>query len=91
MQQTISSEQQTTREEHPQPEADFYSGGDDFAGKGALEQRYQLHYAPPSGGFVGVAYERFLQMPVAAVLAVLWLVGMALLSGCVLMLYIVVT
>jgi hypothetical protein len=40
-----------------------------------------------SGGFLGVGYERFLQMPVAVVLTVLWLGGMALLSSCVLMLY----
>ena len=40
-----------------------------------------------SEGFLGVNYERFLQMPVAVVLMVLWLGGMALLSSCVLMLY----
>ena len=40
-----------------------------------------------SGGFIGVGYERFWQMPVAVVLMVLWLGGMALLSSCVLMLY----
>jgi hypothetical protein len=40
-----------------------------------------------SDGFLGVSYERFLQMPVAVVLTVLWLGGMALLSSCVLMLY----
>ena len=40
-----------------------------------------------SDGFLGVSYERFLQMPVAVVLTALWLGGMALLSSCVLMLY----
>ena len=40
-----------------------------------------------SGGLLGVSYERFWQMPVAVVLMVLWLGGMALLSSCVLMLY----
>lgn len=40
-----------------------------------------------SEGFLGVNYERFLQMPVAVVLMVLWLGGMALLSSWVLMLY----
>jgi hypothetical protein len=40
-----------------------------------------------SDGFLGVSYERFLQMPVAVVLTVSWLGGMALLSSCVLMLY----
>jgi hypothetical protein len=40
-----------------------------------------------SGGFVSVGYERFLRMPIAVVLAVLWLGGMALLGPCVLILY----
>jgi ABC-type multidrug transport system permease subunit len=40
-----------------------------------------------SGGFFGVCYERFLQMPVAVVLTVLWLGGMALWGSCALMLY----
>ena len=47
--------------------------------------------AQVSGGFLGVSYERFLQMPVAVVLTVLWLGGMALLGSCVLMLYTLVT
>ena len=37
------------------------------------------------------AYERFLQQPVAVVLAVLWLAGMALLSSVVLILYVLET
>jgi hypothetical protein len=45
-----------------------------------------------SGGFLGDSYERFWQMPVAVVLMVLWfgvmaLLGMTLLSACVLFLY----
>src|SRR5215213_8749260 len=40
-----------------------------------------------SGGFIDVGYERFLRMPVALVLAILWLGGMALLSPCVLTLF----
>jgi hypothetical protein len=40
-----------------------------------------------SGGFLGVSYELFLEMPVAVALTVLWLGGMALLGSCVLMLY----
>ena len=40
-----------------------------------------------SDGFLGVSYERFLQMPVAVVLTVLWLGGMALLSSCVLLMF----
>ena len=52
----------------------------------------ELHrIAPVSDGFLGVSYERFWQMPVAVVLTVLWLAGMALLSSCVLMLYILGT
>ena len=43
--------------------------------------------AQESGGLLGVSYERLWQMPVAVVLMVLWLGGMALLSSCVLMLY----
>jgi hypothetical protein len=52
----------------------------------------ELHrIAPVPDGFLGVSYERFWQMPVAVVLTVLWLAGMALLSSCVLMLYILGT
>ena len=39
---------------------------------------------PTSGGFIAIGYERFLQMPVAVVLATVWLVGVALLGSCVL-------
>jgi hypothetical protein len=86
LQQTVSPEQQRTPE-HPPPQAGTdYS--DALAGREALEDRYIHYYAPPSGGILGVAYERFLQMPVAVVLPVLWVAGMALLSLCVLMLYI---
>jgi len=87
MQQTVSSEQQKTREQHPRAGADY---SDSFPGKEALEER-SLRYVPPSGGFLGVAYERFLQLPVPVVLAVLWLAGMALLTSCVLILYMVGT
>lgn len=38
------------------------------------------------GGIVQ-AYERFLEMPVAVVLVVLWLAGMGLLGFCALVLY----
>jgi hypothetical protein len=37
--------------------------------------------------WVARAYERFLELPVAVVLAVLWLGGMVLLGSCVLTLY----
>jgi len=40
---------------------------------------------------LGGAYERFLEMPVPVVLAVLWVAGVALLGSCVLMLYLLGT
>jgi hypothetical protein len=40
---------------------------------------------------LSVAYKRFLEMPVPAVLAVLWVAGAALLGSCVLMLYLLGT
>jgi hypothetical protein len=84
MPQTISPQQQRTREEYLQAEADTSS--EDSPARGASEERYQ-HHASPSGGIIGVVCERFLQMPVAVVLAVLWVAGMALVSACVLRLY----
>jgi hypothetical protein len=87
MQQTRSPEQHKAREQHLQVEADY---GEKVLATEALDQRY-LHHASPSEGFVSVAYERFLEMPVGVVLAALWLVGMALVSLCVLMLYLLVT
>ena len=86
MQQTGSLEKHRTRKHHAQAEADY---GGDFPRRVALEERY-LHYVPASG-FLSVAYERFLQMPVAVVLTVLWVAGVALLSLCVLTLYILGT
>jgi hypothetical protein len=56
----------------------------------ASEERH-LPYALPQDGFIGVAYERFLEMPVSVVLAVLWVLGMALLGSCVLTLYVLGT
>ena len=87
MQQTGSPEQHKARGQHLQVEADY---GEQFPATEPLDQRY-LHYASPSEGFVIVAYEQFLERPVGVVLAVLWLAGMALLSLCVLMLYLLVT
>jgi hypothetical protein len=37
---------------------------------------------------LGVAYKRFLEMPVPVVLAALWVAGVALLGSCVLVLYV---
>ncbi len=53
----------------------------------SLEGQRTQDYSLPSGGFPGVAYERFVQMPVPVVLTVLWVAGMVLLSSCVLVLY----
>ena len=48
---------------------------------------FPLRQAPPLGGRVDGAYERFLEMPVPVVLASLWLGGVAMLGTCVLTLY----
>ena len=42
-------------------------------------------------GWVERAYEWFLELPVPAVLVVLWLAGVALLGACVLLLYLYVS
>ncbi len=91
---TISPERQRTEhrtpEQHPRAEADY--GADDFLSSEALEEPY-LYNAAPSEGFIGAAgyYERFLGLPPAVVVAVLWLAGMALLSSCVLLLWVLGT
>jgi hypothetical protein len=57
-----------------------------------MSDRSRFHpVAETSGGFLGIAYERFLEMPVPVVLSVLWLGGLALLGSCVLMLYALAT
>ena len=87
---TITPERQRTEhrtpEQHPRAEADY--GADDFLSSEALEEP-DLYNAAPSEGFIGAAgyYERFLGLPPAVVVAVLWLAGMALLSSCVVLLY----
>ena len=89
MQQTISREEQKVQERQPttktQPSADgVYAGG--------MSDRSRFHpVAETSGGFLGIAYERFLGMPVPVVLSVMWLGGLALLGSCVLMLYALAT
>ena len=83
----ISPRQRRTREQRPHTEA---NGGERLLqGTGALGERGAARYhALPSGGPVGDAYERFLRMPVAAVLAVLWFAGVALLSSFIVVLYV---
>ena len=46
---------------------------------------------PSSAGRSGRAYERFLEMPVALVLGVMWLLGAALMGSCALLMYLVVS
>jgi beta-lactamase regulating signal transducer with metallopeptidase domain len=40
---------------------------------------------------IGLAYERFLRLPVTVVLLVMWVVGMVLLGSCVLVIYLYVS
>ena len=45
----------------------------------------------PSSVGIGIAYERFLEMPVAFVLGALWLAGVALMGSCAFVLYLVLS
>jgi hypothetical protein len=84
MQQSTSSKHQRTPEEdHPQSAA---AHSDEVLGQEALEDRY-LSDARPSGGFVGVAFERLVGEPAAVVVALLWVVVLAWMSLLVLTLY----
>ncbi len=40
---------------------------------------------------IGLAYERFLELPVAVVMLVMWVVGVALLGACALLAYAVIS
>jgi hypothetical protein len=58
----------------------------------AVEAKISSSAAPPlSAGTIGRAYERFLELPVVVVLAVLWLLGGAIIGSCLLALYLVVS
>jgi hypothetical protein len=85
MQQTISREKQKAQEQQPAKTAP--SGGD-FSARGVSEESHFQRVNQVSGGFIDATYGRFLELPVPVVLGVLWLAGMALLSWCVLMLYV---
>jgi hypothetical protein len=86
---TISREEQKVRDRQPTAKTEP-SAGDAYAG--GMSKRSHCHPgAEASGGSLGIIYERFLGMPVAVVLSVLWLGGMALLGSCVLMLYALAT
>ena len=54
---------------------------------GISMENHSHRVAHASGGLLGATLERFLQMPIAVVLPVLWVMGMALLSLGVLTLY----
>ena len=85
MQQTISPEEQKVQQRQPTTKTQPSAGG---VYAGGMSNRSRFHpLAETSGGFLGLAYERFLGMPVPLVLSVLWLGGLALLGSCVLMLY----
>ena len=85
MQQTISREEQKVQKLRPTTKM-RPSAGSVYAGR--ISDRSRSHsVAETSGGSLDNAYERFLGMPVAIVLSVMWLGGLALLGSCVLMLY----
>jgi hypothetical protein len=84
MQQTISREERTVQDQRP---ARTGPGGGEFSAWGISKENHSHRVAHASGGLLGATHERFLQMPVAVVLTVLWVVGMALLSSGVLTLY----
>ncbi len=89
MQQTISREEQKVQELRPTTKT-RPSAGSVYAGR--MSDRSRFHpVAQTSGGSLGIAYERFLGMPVPVVLSVMWLGGLALLGSCVLMLYALAT
>jgi hypothetical protein len=52
----------------------------------ATEEGYFTTAAPESRG-IGLAYERFLELPVAVVLLVMWAAGTVLLGACALVAY----
>ena len=89
MQQTISREEQKVQERQPITKTQPSAGG---VYAGGMWDRSRLQpVVETSGGSLGIAYERFLGMPVPVVLSVMWLGGLALLGSCVLMLYALAT
>ena len=88
MQQTISREERKVRD-HPRPNTEPSGGG--FSAKRISAESHLHSSAQASGSFPGVLYERFLQLPVGVVLIMLWLIGVALLGSCVLVLYALAT
>jgi hypothetical protein len=85
MQQTISREEQKVQEQQP---VETEPSGDDFSARWVSQDSHFQRVDQVSGGFIDATYGRFLELPVAVVLTAMWLAGVALLSSCVLMLYI---
>jgi hypothetical protein len=85
MQQTISQEEHKVRDHQP---AETEPRGRDFSARGVSQASHFRPVDQVSGGFIDATYGRFLEMPAAVVLTVLWLAGVALFGSCVLMLYI---
>jgi hypothetical protein len=57
----------------------------------ALTPSHGQGTSTPLSVAIGSAYERFLEMPVAFVLGVMWLAGAVLMGSCALALYLVVS
>jgi hypothetical protein len=85
MQQTISREEHKVQDHQP---AETEPRGRDLSARGVSQVSHFRPVDQLSGGFIDATYGRFFEMPVAVVLTVLWLAGVALLSSCVLMLYV---
>ena len=88
MAQTVYPEPRTA-ERHRRAEA--ARSVDAFPTGKASGERRAARYAPPPGGPVVDAYERFLRLPPAALLGTLWLLGLALVGSVVLILYVLGT
>jgi hypothetical protein len=80
-----SKERRLHRSQEESAKTESSGGGSSAWGSSKESHSHRLAHA--SGGYLGATYERFLQMPVAVVLTVLGVVGMALLSSGVLILY----
>ena len=88
MHQTVYPERRT-RERHQRPETTH--SVDAFQPREASGEYRAARRVPPPGGPIDAAHERFLGLPVAAILGTLWLLGLALVGTVVLMLYVLGT
>ncbi len=85
MHQTVYPERRT-RERHLG--TDTAHSVDAFQPREASGGRHAARRVVPPGGPIDDAYERFLRLPLATVLGTLWLLGLALVSSVVLVLYV---